>query len=74
MQIAEAIFAVGREALRESSAAEPARLAFCISGKALGQNKWYHFGVGAPPIWGYRISHGHMALPRFPRNRMQLAG
>ena len=39
---------------------------------AVGQNKWYHFGVGAPPIlvhfsgdwdvhWGYDIlTHGHM--------------
>ena len=39
---------------------------------AVGQNQWYHFGVGAPPIlvyfsgdwdvhWGYGIwTHGHM--------------
>ena len=39
---------------------------------AAGQNQWYHFGVGAPPIlvyftgdwdvhWGYRIlTHGHV--------------
>ena len=38
---------------------------------AVGQNQWYHFGVGAPPIldyfsgewdvhWGYGIlTHGH---------------
>ena len=41
---------------------------------AVGQNQWYHFGVGAPPIlvffsgdwdvdWGYGIlTHGHIAL------------
>ena len=40
---------------------------------AVGQNQWYHFGVGAPPIlvyvsgdwdvhWGYGLlTHGHMA-------------
>ena len=39
---------------------------------AVGQNQWYHFGVGAPPIlvyfgvdwdvhWGYGIlTHGHI--------------
>ena len=40
---------------------------------AVGQNEWYHFGVGAPPIlelilvgdwdvhWGYGIlTHGHI--------------
>ena len=33
---------------------------------AVGQNQWYHFGVGAPPIfslvyWGYgRLTHGQM--------------
>ena len=41
---------------------------------AVGQNQWYHFGVGAPPIlvyfsgdwdvhWGYGIlTHGHLGL------------
>ena len=41
---------------------------------AVGQNQWYHFGVGAPPIlvyfrgdwdvhyWGYGLlTHGHLA-------------
>ena len=40
---------------------------------AVGQNQWYHFGIGAPPIvvyfsgdwdvhWGYGVlTHGHMA-------------
>ena len=39
---------------------------------AVGQNQWYHFGVGAPPIlvyfsgdwdvhWGYGLfTHGHV--------------
>ena len=43
---------------------------------AVGQNQWYHFGVGAPPIlvyfsgdwdvhWGYgRLTHGHLTTPR----------
>ena len=42
---------------------------------AVGQNQWYHFGVGAPPIlvnfsgdWdvhsGYGIlTHGHLGVP-----------
>ena len=46
---------------------------------AVGQNQWYHFGVGAPPIlvyfsgdWdvhsGYRIlTHGHMGVCHFLR-------
>ena len=41
----------------------------------VGQNQWYHFGVGAPPIldyfsgdwdvhWGYRLlTHGHIFQP-----------
>ena len=41
---------------------------------AVGQNQWYHFGVGAPPIlvdfigdwdvhWGYRVlTHGHITI------------
>ena len=41
---------------------------------AVGQNQWYHFGVGAPPIlvyfsgswdvhWGYGLlAHGHMGF------------
>ena len=45
-----------------------------FSDMAVGQNQWYHFGVGAPPIlayfsgdwdvhWGYRIlTHGHLAV------------
>ena len=43
----------------------------------MGQNQWYHFGVGAPPIlvyfsrdwdvdWGYGIlTHGHLAVEVF---------
>ena len=42
---------------------------------AVGQNQWYHFGVGAPPVldyftghwdvdWGYGVlTHGHMPRP-----------
>ena len=42
-----------------------------LSDTAVGQNQWYHFGVGAPPIlvyfsgdwdvhWGYgMLTHGH---------------
>ena len=45
---------------------------------AVGQNQWYHFGVGAPPIlvyfsgdwdvhWGYGLlTHGHMPKPSSP--------
>ena len=41
-------------------------------GHGMGQNQWYHFGVGAPPIvvyfsgdwdvhWGYGLlTHGHV--------------
>ena len=41
---------------------------------AVGQNQWYHFGVGAPPIlvyfsvdwdvhWGYGLlTHGHISI------------
>ena len=45
---------------------------------AAGQNQWYHFGVGAPPIlvyfswddwdvhWGYRVlTHGQLYMPLF---------
>ena len=40
---------------------------------AVGQNQWYHFGIGAPPIlvyfsggwdvhWGYGLlTHGHVS-------------
>ena len=38
---------------------------------AVGQNQWYHFGVGAQfsgdwdVHWGYRVlTHGHMGLSR----------
>ena len=46
---------------------------------AVGQDQWYHFGVGAPPIlvhfsgdwdvyWGYRLlTHGQMEQPAAPR-------
>ena len=45
---------------------------------AVGQNQWYHFGVGAPPIlvyssgdldihWGYGfLTHGHMSTLSMP--------
>ena len=41
---------------------------------AVGQNQWYHFGVGAPPVlvyfsgdwhvhWGYGlVTHGHVGF------------
>ena len=44
-----------------------------LSQDAAGQNEWYNFGVGAPPIlvffsgawdvhWGYGVlTHGHMS-------------
>ena len=53
---------------------------------AVGQNQWYHFGLGAPPIlvyfsgdgdvhWGYGVlTHGHIvqqALPEGPEIESQ---
>ena len=51
---------------------------------ALGQNQWYHVGIGAPPIliyfsgdwdvhWGYGVlTHGHVGLGTRPSQRFRV--
>ena len=48
-----------------------------IGNVAVGQNQWYHFGVGAPPSFVYfrgdwdvhyeTLTHGHVSLLECPR-------
>ena len=75
--------------LNEQTSSRPSNsdpMAFRFSVKhhlAVGQNPWYHFGVGAPPIlvylsgdwnvhWGYGIlTHGHLTDgPQFVPSRL----
>ena len=55
---------------------------WCIQ-MAVGQNKWYHFGVGAPPIseyfsgdwdvhWGYGLlTHGQIVASFWPATPLE---